>query len=92
MKVQNSPRMSNSDGFRNDGSGETDKTLNCKPTGELVFGVARIFASFNDTFVHVTDLRCVPTIPTATGKRKKKQIPRDVGTYLLPITRIRYKG
>ncbi|KAJ5408060.1 40S ribosomal protein S14 [Penicillium cosmopolitanum] len=24
--------------------------------GKLVFGVARIFASFNDTFVHVTDL------------------------------------
>ena len=23
--------------------------------GELVFGVAHIFASFNDTFVHVTD-------------------------------------
>lgn len=29
--------------------------------GELVFGVARIFASFNDTFVHVTDLRFVDT-------------------------------
>lgn len=29
------------------------------PAGELVFGVARIFASFNDTFVHVTDLRFV---------------------------------
>lgn len=28
--------------------------------GKLVFGVARIFASFNDTFVHVTDLSCVP--------------------------------
>jgi ribosomal protein S11 len=27
--------------------------------GENVFGVARIFASFNDTFVHVTDLRFV---------------------------------
>lgn len=27
--------------------------------GELVFGVARIYASFNDTFVHVTDLRWV---------------------------------
>jgi len=27
--------------------------------GEMVFGVARIFASFNDTFVHVTDLRSV---------------------------------
>ncbi len=28
--------------------------------GELVFGVAHIFASFNDTFVHITDLsgRC----------------------------------
>lgn len=24
--------------------------------GEKVFGVAHIFASFNDTFVHVTDL------------------------------------
>ena len=24
--------------------------------GENVFGVAHIFASFNDTFVHVTDL------------------------------------
>lgn len=24
--------------------------------GEVVFGVAHIFASFNDTFVHVTDL------------------------------------
>ena len=29
--------------------------------GELVFGVARIFASFNDTFVHITDLRFVDT-------------------------------
>ena len=24
--------------------------------GELVFGVAHIYASFNDTFVHITDL------------------------------------
>ena len=24
--------------------------------GELIFGVAHIFASFNDTFVHITDL------------------------------------
>ena len=24
--------------------------------GEIVFGVAHIFASFNDTFVHITDL------------------------------------
>lgn len=26
------------------------------PEGENVFGVAHIFASFNDTFVHITDL------------------------------------
>ena len=32
--------------------------------GELVFGVARIFASFNDTFVHVTDLRLVNHLNT----------------------------
>lgn len=24
--------------------------------GELIFGVAHIYASFNDTFVHVTDI------------------------------------
>lgn len=29
---------------------------NLASAGELVFGVAHIFASFNDTFVHVTDL------------------------------------
>ena len=32
------------------------KDTNNLRAGELVFGVARIFASFNDTFVHVTDL------------------------------------
>ena len=26
------------------------------PEGENVFGVAHIYASFNDTFVHITDL------------------------------------
>ena len=35
--------------------------------GELVFGVAHIFASFNDTFVHITDLSgrytCLVCIP-----------------------------
>ncbi|KAK9440545.1 40S ribosomal protein S14 [Metarhizium brunneum] len=48
--------------------------------GELVFGVARIFASFNDTFVHVTDLRLVSpetadgreTITRVTGGMKVK--------------------
>ena len=32
-----------------------------------MFGVARIFASFNDTFVHVTDLSGKETISRVTG-------------------------
>ncbi|KAK7531786.1 putative 40S ribosomal protein RPS14 [Phyllosticta citricarpa] len=40
--------------------------------GELVFGVARIFASFNDTFVHVTDLSGRETIARVTGGMKVK--------------------
>ena len=35
--------------------------------GELVFGVAHIYASFNDTFVHVTDLTGKETIVRVTG-------------------------
>ena len=37
-----------------------------------VFGVARIFASFNDTFVHVTDLTGRETIARVTGGMKVK--------------------
>ncbi|KAI7782029.1 40s ribosomal protein s14 [Diaporthe eres] len=39
---------------------------------ELVFGVARIFASFNDTFVHITDLTGRETIARVTGGMKVK--------------------
>eukprot|EP00353_Schmidingerella_taraikaensis_P006066 CAMPEP_0185567750 /NCGR_PEP_ID=MMETSP0434-20130131/915_1 /TAXON_ID=626734 ORGANISM="Favella taraikaensis, Strain Fe Narragansett Bay" /NCGR_SAMPLE_ID=MMETSP0434 /ASSEMBLY_ACC=CAM_ASM_000379 /LENGTH=149 /DNA_ID=CAMNT_0028182045 /DNA_START=26 /DNA_END=475 /DNA_ORIENTATION=- len=35
--------------------------------GEQVFGVAHIFASFNDTFVHVTDLSGRETLVRVTG-------------------------
>lgn len=45
---------------------------NNNATGELVFGVARIFASFNDTFVHVTDLSGRETITRVTGGMKVK--------------------
>lgn len=37
-----------------------------------VFGVARIYASFNDTFVHVTDLSGKETIARVTGGMKVK--------------------
>ncbi|CAE8584730.1 unnamed protein product [Polarella glacialis] len=40
--------------------------------GEIVFGVAHIFASFNDTFVHVTDLSGRETIVRVTGGMKVK--------------------
>ncbi|CAD6572579.1 MAG: glucosyltransferase [Cyphobasidiales sp. Tagirdzhanova-0007] len=40
--------------------------------GELVFGTAHIFASFNDTFVHVTDLSGKETISRVTGGMKVK--------------------
>ncbi|XP_044082365.1 40S ribosomal protein S14-like [Neovison vison] len=40
--------------------------------GENVFGVCHIFASFNDTFVHVTDLSGKETICPVTGGMKVK--------------------
>jgi len=41
-------------------AGEVAEVVRLGPTvreGEQVFGVAHIYASFNDTFVHVTDMR-----------------------------------
>lgn len=44
-------------------------TLNAKlGDGEEYFGVAHIFASFNDTFVHITDLSGRETLCRVTGK------------------------
>jgi small subunit ribosomal protein S14e len=40
--------------------------------GEEVFAVAHIFASFNDTFVHITDLSGRETISRVTGGMKVK--------------------
>jgi small subunit ribosomal protein S14e len=40
--------------------------------GENVFGVCHIFASFNDTFVHVTDLSGKETMCRVTGGMKVK--------------------
>jgi small subunit ribosomal protein S14e len=71
------------------------------PQGELVFGVARIFASFNDTFVHITDLSGRETISRVTGGMKVKAdrdesspyaamlAAQDVGAYPPPQSLIR---
>eukprot|EP01115_Flamella_aegyptia_P007902 TRINITY_DN32824_c0_g1_i1.p1 TRINITY_DN32824_c0_g1~~TRINITY_DN32824_c0_g1_i1.p1 ORF type:complete len:158 (-),score=51.23 TRINITY_DN32824_c0_g1_i1:178-651(-) len=40
--------------------------------GEHCFGVAHIFASFNDTFVHITDLTGRETVARFTGGMKVK--------------------
>merc|ERR1712066_771767 len=49
--------------------------------GEQVFGVARIFASFNDTFVHVTDLSGRETIVRVTGGMKVKADRDETSPY-----------
>ncbi|EEY55094.1 40S ribosomal protein S14 [Phytophthora infestans T30-4] len=49
--------------------------------GEQVFGVAHIFASFNDTFVHVTDLSGRETIVRVTGGMKVKADRDEASPY-----------
>lgn len=49
--------------------------------GEVVFGVAHIFASFNDTFVHVTDLSGKETISRVTGGMKVKADRDEASPY-----------
>jgi len=54
---------------------EVEEEVKLGPTvlaGELVFGVAHIYASFNDTFVHVTDLSGAETLVRVTGGMKVK--------------------
>ncbi|CAB0034564.1 unnamed protein product [Trichogramma brassicae] len=49
--------------------------------GENVFGVAHIFASFNDTFVHVTDISGQETIVRVTGGMKVKADRDEASPY-----------
>ncbi|KAJ1964169.1 ribosomal protein S14, S11 [Dipsacomyces acuminosporus] len=54
---------------------QTEQVISLGPQvkpGELVFGVAHIFASYNDTFIHVTDLTGRETIVRVTGGMKVK--------------------
>merc|ERR1712085_200318 len=41
-------------------------------TDEIVFGVAHIYVSYNDTFVHITDLTGRETLVRVTGGMKVK--------------------
>merc|ERR1712078_925222 len=49
--------------------------------GEVVFGVCHIFASFNDTFVHVTDLSGKETLVRVTGGMKVKAARDESSPY-----------
>ena len=49
--------------------------------GEEVFAVAHIFASFNDTFVHVTDLSGRETLCRVTGGMKVKADRDEASPY-----------
>ena len=51
----------------------TQLTLGLQPKeGEIIMAVCHIFASFNDTFVHVTDLTGRETLVRVTGGMKVK--------------------
>merc|ERR1712021_37068 len=49
--------------------------------GEMVFGVAHLFASFNDTFVHITDLSGRETMVRVTGGMKVKADRDEASPY-----------
>ncbi|AAK39758.1 40S ribosomal protein S14 (nucleomorph) [Guillardia theta] len=48
------------------------KNQNLKKTTDFNFGVVHIFASFNDTFIHVTDLSGSETLVRRTGGMEVK--------------------
>lgn len=49
--------------------------------GENIFGVCHIFASFNDTFVHVTDISGRETLVRVTGGMKVKADRDEASPY-----------
>merc|ERR1711881_407799 len=66
--------------------------------GDEVFGVAHIYASFNDTFVHVTDLSGRETLCKVTGGMKVKADRDEASPYAAMlaaqdvVTRIKQLG
>ena len=49
--------------------------------GEIVFGVCHILATFNDTFIHVTDLTGRETLVRVTGGMKVKSDREESSPY-----------
>lgn len=66
------------------GTKEAQEVTRVRPLlkdGKLVFGVAHIYASYNDTFVHVTDLSGRETIARVTGGMKVKADRDEASPY-----------
>ena len=51
------------------------------PAGELVFGVCHVLATWNDTFIHVTDLTGRETLVRVTGGMKVKADREESSPY-----------
>jgi small subunit ribosomal protein S14e len=51
------------------------------PEGTHVFGVAHLYASFNDTFVHITDISGRETLCRVTGGMKVKADRDEASPY-----------
>lgn len=58
------------------------------PQGEHVFGVAHIMATWNDTFIHVTDITGRETISRVTGGMKVKADREESSPYAAMLAAI----
>eukprot|EP00567_Pseudictyota_dubia_P014589 CAMPEP_0197450060 /NCGR_PEP_ID=MMETSP1175-20131217/23875_1 /TAXON_ID=1003142 /ORGANISM="Triceratium dubium, Strain CCMP147" /LENGTH=149 /DNA_ID=CAMNT_0042982395 /DNA_START=31 /DNA_END=480 /DNA_ORIENTATION=+ len=66
------------------GTERVQEVIQLGPTvkeGEKVFGVAHLYGSFNDTFVHVTDISGRETIVRVTGGMKVKADRDEASPY-----------
>ncbi|KAL5768241.1 hypothetical protein ACOSQ2_015024 [Xanthoceras sorbifolium] len=65
-----------------------EENVTLRPTvrdGEHVFGVAHIFSSFNDTFIHVTDLSGRETLVRITDGMKVKADRDESSLYAIML-------
>ena len=60
---------------------EETPALLLNPTNELMFAVCHLFASFNDTFIHITDLSGRETLVRVTGGMKVRADREESSPY-----------
>jgi len=62
------------------------------PEGENVFAIAHILATFNDTFIHITDLSGRETLCRVTGGMKVKADREESSPYAGTLFKFSYVG